>query len=310
MNLKKSMKAREESKNTKFASQATKVGKNFRSISLEDLFCESQVRTSFSDLDSLAASLKEVGQQQPITVSYDREKQKYLIIQGERRYRAAKIAGLKALDAVVLEKAPYGVDRSIVQLTENLSRESMNPFDIAIAIATIQKEAPNESKESLSRKLGISHVMIHAYLGVASLPEDVFESLKESGCGDAIALYNIAKACKVDSAKTRTLLKTALVDLNRKSSQVLLDAVSGKDNSAESSNAKITSVKQTKKEIPEGFDKRSFRTIAKGKTKEGRVVEGELCTNLVDLDNLRVCLVVDGKLVPVSVASLQIKEVK
>ena len=68
-------------------------GKAFQTLAVDRIYSKAQPRTVFENLEELAESLKELGQQQPIVVSPD-NKGYYVIEQGERRWRAAKLAGL------------------------------------------------------------------------------------------------------------------------------------------------------------------------------------------------------------------------
>ena len=110
-----------------------------------------QPRKIFNDeaLNELAASIKENGVIQPIIV---RKTQKgYIIVAGERRWRAARIAGLKVIPAIVRELT----DQQTMEqaLIENLQREDLNPLEEAYAMDNLLK-TPGMNQEKLAKKLG------------------------------------------------------------------------------------------------------------------------------------------------------------
>ena len=80
----------------------------------------------------LANSIKEYGILQPITVRPIRGEQSYELIAGERRLRAAKIAGLTSVPAIVYSAGDN--DSAVLALIENLQREDLNPIESALAI--------------------------------------------------------------------------------------------------------------------------------------------------------------------------------
>ncbi|MCA1668949.1 MAG: ParB/RepB/Spo0J family partition protein [Thermomicrobia bacterium] len=99
-----------------------------------------QPRKSFpqESLEELAVSLKARGILQPIAVWYDRPHDRYVILHGERRWRAAGIAGLETLPAIVREDQASS-ERLIDQLMENLQREDLNDVDRADGLAHLKE---------------------------------------------------------------------------------------------------------------------------------------------------------------------------
>jgi len=127
-----------------------------------------QPRTFFDEerLRELAASLKEHGLIQPIVVR--KEGTKYRIIAGERRYRAAKIAGIKELQAVVYK----GEEDYLIALTENIQRQDLNPVEIAEAYSEIMKRK-GLTQQQLAEQVGKSRPEISNYLRLLSLSDGV-----------------------------------------------------------------------------------------------------------------------------------------
>ncbi len=133
-----------------------------------------QPRSYFDEdkLKELAHSLKEHGLIQPIVVR--RDGMKYRIIAGERRYRAAKLAGLKELQAVVYK----GEKDYVIALTENLQRENLNPLEVAEAYAELMKRG-DITQQQLSEQVGKSRPEISNYLRLLTLSDKVKKYLAE-----------------------------------------------------------------------------------------------------------------------------------
>ena len=126
----------------------------------------------FKSLEDLAASIKEKGLIQPITVRY-RDKDgdfEYELVTGERRLRAADLAGLKTVPAIV---SAYD-DRSMaeVALIENLQREDLNPIEECEAYQQLINHY-GLTQEQMAAKVGKSRPYIANMLRLAELPSDV-----------------------------------------------------------------------------------------------------------------------------------------
>ncbi|MFW6268831.1 MAG: nucleoid occlusion protein [Bacillota bacterium] len=136
-----------------------------------------QPRKEFSgdDISELADSIKNFGVIQPIIVRETDDG--YQLIAGERRLRAAKIAGLSFIPAIVKEMA----DREVAEiaLVENLQRKDLNFIEEASAYENMVKEF-NMTQEQLAEKLGKSQSTIANKLRLLKLPPEVREELNDS----------------------------------------------------------------------------------------------------------------------------------
>jgi ParB family transcriptional regulator, chromosome partitioning protein len=135
----------------------------------------SQPRKSFNDesMKSLADSIKQHGIVQPIIVR--KEKDSYRIIAGERRWRAARIAGLAKIPAIV--KNVSGRQQMELALIENLQREDLNPIEEAQAFNRLIKEY-GMKQEEISVAVGKSRSAIANSIRLLSLDEDIKERIK------------------------------------------------------------------------------------------------------------------------------------
>lgn len=132
----------------------------------------------FESLENLAASIKEKGLIQPITVRY-RDKDgdfEYELVTGERRLRAADLAGLKTVPAIV---SAYD-DRSMaeVALIENLQREDLNPIEECEAYQQLMNDY-GLTQEQMAAKVGKSRPYIANMLRLADFPDEVKKLMVE-----------------------------------------------------------------------------------------------------------------------------------
>src|SRR5919202_714173 len=122
-------------------------------------------------LQELAASIKANGVIQPIVVR--RAGDRLQIIAGERRWRAAKLAGLSRVPIAVRDVIP-GSERSVLEmaLIENIQREDLNPIDEALAYRRLADEFQLR-QEDIASAVGKDRASIANYLRLLKLPEDV-----------------------------------------------------------------------------------------------------------------------------------------
>jgi len=133
-------------------------------------------------LNELAESIKKHGLLQPITVEYIDQDDYFKIINGERRYKAAKLAGLQELPCIIKYIDKY--IRLIHQLIENIQRQDLPPLEEAESIqALINKkrmENPSYSQREASRELGLPKSYVNEMLTLVKLPKDIKESVRTS----------------------------------------------------------------------------------------------------------------------------------
>lgn len=142
-------------------------------------------------LGELAASLKDRGQLQPARVRWDDARGKWVIIAGERRYRAALLAGLKTL-ACVEARGGQSADEILTdQLVENCLREDLKPIEQAHAYKALM-ERRGWSYRQLAEFLHISKGTISKALSLLSLPESV-QDLVEQGALSPHAAYEVTR---------------------------------------------------------------------------------------------------------------------
>ncbi len=128
-------------------------------------------------LYGLAESIRRYGILNPITVRPLPEGDTYQIVTGERRWRAAQIAGLTHIPCII--KAIDSAMATTEQLIENLQREDLAPIDKARALKQL-KETQRLTNRELAQMLGLSERTISIWLGLLELPEEVGEQVVSS----------------------------------------------------------------------------------------------------------------------------------
>jgi ParB family transcriptional regulator, chromosome partitioning protein len=136
-----------------------------------------QPRTDFDQqaLDELAASLREQGVIQPVTVRKI-EDGKFELISGERRCRAAQIAGLTSIPAYI--RMANDQDMREMAIVENIQRENLNPMEIALGYQQLIEDC-NLTQEMLAERIGKSRSAIANQLRLLKLPAEIQIGLRQ-----------------------------------------------------------------------------------------------------------------------------------
>ena len=136
-----------------------------------------QPRTQFDEeaLDELADSIRQLGVIQPVTVKRT-DGGKYIIISGERRWRAAQRADLKSLPAYIREVDDENLHA--MALVENIQRQDLNAIEIALGMQRLIDEC-HLTQDALSEKVGKKRSSVSNYLRLLKLPDEVQLALKE-----------------------------------------------------------------------------------------------------------------------------------
>ena len=152
-----------------------------------------QPRTQFDDeaLQELASSISQLGIIQPITVKKG-DGGKYIIISGERRWRASQLAGLTTLPAYIREVDDENLHA--MALVENIQRQDLNAIEIALSMQRLIDEC-NLTQEAMAEKVGKKRSTVSNYMRLLSLPSEVQLALKEGliTMGHAKAIAGISE---------------------------------------------------------------------------------------------------------------------
>jgi ParB family chromosome partitioning protein len=185
-----------------------------------------QPRRSFDEekLKELAASIKEHGIIQPLVLSTQDvdEEQKYSLIAGERRLRAAHLAGLKTVPAVLREADSQ--DHLLLALIENVQRADLNPLETATAYQSLAVEF-SLSHQEIGKRVGKSRTAVTNTLRLLDLPDVVQQAVRKNqiSMGHARALLALP-TIKGQSAALQTILTQ---DLNVRQTESLVTRLKG-----------------------------------------------------------------------------------
>lgn len=151
-----------------------------------------QPRTTFSEesLRELADSIRELGIIQPLSLRKVNDSE-YQIIAGERRWRAARMAGLTSVPAYV--RTASDLEITEMALIENIQREDLNAIEIALAFNKLI-ETYHLTQERLSERLGKNRATISNHLRLLKLPAEIQLGLRDRrlDVGHARALLSVA----------------------------------------------------------------------------------------------------------------------
>lgn len=165
-----------------------------------------QPRKTFNQesLEELAESIKTYGIIQPIVVS--KQNGYYAIVAGERRWRAAKIAGLEEIPAIIRDNDEQ-INKEIA-LIENIQREDLNPLEKALGIRHLMDKY-GLTQEQVSKKIGKSRSSVSNTLRILYLAPDVLELVKQGKLteGHCKALAGIEDAERQYAAAIRMVDK-------------------------------------------------------------------------------------------------------
>jgi len=183
-----------------------------------------QPRTNLDEeaLKELAASITEHGIIQPLIVTVDPEEDNYTLIAGERRWRAARMAGLAMVP--VIEKNVTQQGQLELALIENLQRTDLMPLEMAEAYRQLAEDF-NLTHKQIAERVGKSRTSVTNTLRLLNLPEQVRKSLAQGAIteGHARAILSLPNA-KAQTAALKTILN---LDLNVRQTEALVKKMSG-----------------------------------------------------------------------------------
>ncbi|HMO02459.1 MAG TPA: ParB/RepB/Spo0J family partition protein [Oligoflexia bacterium] len=149
-----------------------------------------QPRVSFDEerLNELASSIRTYGVLNPILVKPSKTPGRYIIISGERRFRASQLVGLQTIPCLIDAISNDSEERTLaMQLVENIQRADLTPLERANAIGAL-KDNFNLSVREIADKLGISKSMVQRSLDILKLPPDLLNALREGASESKILL--------------------------------------------------------------------------------------------------------------------------
>ena len=281
--------------------------KEVLTVGVGDVVSKIQVRKRFRKIEELAATLLSEGQQSSIIVLPKNTNGKYIIQNGERRWRACKHAKIKTIDVIINHKAQNDLDETASELIENIQRDDLAPVEIAEGLNKFVKN--NWKQKDIADRLGKNITYVSMHLSLLKMPDCVRKLYDNELCADTETLNNLRLLFDLNAERCRTVCTVALLDgITRKQSRELLnDAKRIKE-----AMTKNTQADPCKKTIAENVD--SLLPLIKDKewkhvhpenmvftvniTSNGQSMRGVIMTDRISLDPKNVWIKVldrDGK---------------
>ena len=145
-----------------------------------------QPRKQFDDIEELAATIKESGLLQPITVL--KKDDGYMIISGERRYKAHLYNEAKTIKAYILDVTPESVEE--LTLIENIQRNDLTDFETAKYIVKLCETGRYEKKSDLAKKLGKSESYISKAFSSLKLDDEILEDIEQNNKNISVSVMD------------------------------------------------------------------------------------------------------------------------
>ena len=161
-----------------------------------------QPRTEFGDLTELTASIADKGVLEPLLVKPSRSTGRWMIIAGERRFRAATAAGLTEVPCVEMEVDDNAVAE--IALIENMQRKDLTVWEEADGLVALCDRF-GYTHEEVAKKLGKSRSSVTEALSIAAIPADVREMCRQADVSAKSVLLQIVR--QPDDESMRRLAK-------------------------------------------------------------------------------------------------------
>lgn len=160
-----------------------------------------QPRVEIGDLTELTASIVEKGVLEPLLVKPSRLSGRWMIIAGERRWRAAREAGIREVPCIEMDID----DRAVAEiaLIENMQRKDLTPWEEADGLRALC-ERFGYTHEEVARKVGKSRSTVTEALSISSLPEDVRERCRRADISAKTLLLEIVRQPDEESMRRVT----------------------------------------------------------------------------------------------------------
>lgn len=166
-------------------------------------------RRTFRGLDELTASIKAVGIVEPITVT-PAEGERFQIVTGHRRFRAAKAAGLTQVEVLIREPEDDRVRRQ-KSLVSNIQREDIGPVDMAEALRSLMDDDPRiQTQRDLAKLIGKPEDWVSGMLRILKLPAELRHKL---GTSQARLSYDaVVRVARLDDGDRQAELVDAILN--------------------------------------------------------------------------------------------------
>lgn len=186
-------------------------GERVLELPLAKVKTREQSRKRFRHIDSLAESIIQRGLIQPITVFAEGDH--YVIVSGERRYRAFQLLEEETIPAIVRD-VNQGLELTGMELIENIQRDALTPFEIATALARYREQGLSQAQ--IGQELGYSQKWVSLHLALAGSDSRLVALFEQEAVVDAETLNSLRKVLAKDEvAFTRLSAKAVNEGISR-----------------------------------------------------------------------------------------------
>ena len=230
----------------------TDVVDHVREIPIDQIIPDpNQPRKDFPEeaLNELSQSIRENGLVQPIIVR--KVNDVYVILAGERRYRACKLNGAQSIRAII-SKVEDSTSITYLQMIENLQRQDLNPAEVADFICTRLKQG--EKQKDIAQKLGISKSRVSEYSNWESMPDEIKSAVKNGKITNFQTAYTLFKQWKAHPEDIESFMVQADSVISYQDAKTLVSKVNkdidGEIKDDSSSSEAVHEVKAEPKDSP------------------------------------------------------------
>lgn len=187
-------------------------GLGYLLLPIEDVVSKAQVRKRFTGIEELAATIKQDQLQSPIQVAPKDENGKYVILRGERRWRACKLLGMKEIKAIIDDTDYNSASMLIGEIVENVQRNDLDALELAMAIQRLVTEE-NLKPVEIAERLGKSRGFVSMHLSIANnLPQAAEKLMNEGFLMGAETLYILGQIEKESPDVVQELCERAYAE--------------------------------------------------------------------------------------------------
>jgi ParB family transcriptional regulator, chromosome partitioning protein len=177
-----------------------------------------QPRVEIGDLSELITSVKEKGVLEPLLVKPSQQKGRWMIIAGERRWRAATAAGLREVPCIEMDVDAAAVAE--IALIENMQRKDLTPWEEADGLAALCQRY-GYTHEDVSKKVGKSRSTVTEAITLAAIPEEIREECRRADINVKSLLLQVVR--QPDNDSMREMIKfLSKKDLTRDEARTLI----------------------------------------------------------------------------------------
>ncbi|GAB2801124.1 hypothetical protein GCM10027040_31080 [Halomonas shantousis] len=257
------------------------------SISLDAIVVEDQVRKSFDNIEELAADIEAKGQRTPLEVASLGNDQ-YLLITGERRFRALKHNHAAEAKVVLVPMPQDQVERITWQLTENIQRAELTPQELAVSFDALLGLGLNQRQ--IAQAINKSTSWVNKHLSLLKLPMLILSLLEEGVTRDINALHLLRQIHDLDESAAQALIAQLRNDeIGRSDIEIALKQLKQPPSASPKEKSLQVEAESAVKDVQTYHYQRRYQSIQPAEARisvEAKLVDGAKVTGVLMLDRM------------------------